>query len=241
MITLISDSIPGASLQRKSPFMDGVRFSFGFPAFNYWIFCMAFACFARDAGADLTKTMGAAATYWSGSKLLLVTLDEQSYSPLIVAATAMLLSLRLLATAISISQHTEGDLWSKLLLAPTMTCQAWEAMNRGEALPAHHRRAFLAGVCITFFVGDLVCTALASLTPVPLSPTAMMCMAMLLPLFYVMKLLGDAISASASAMLVIAFFSEPLIARTAPNASVLIAGLSSFALVSTFRKLRSAR
>jgi len=240
MITLISDSIPGASLQRKSPFMDGVRFSFGFPAFYYWIFCMAFACFARDAGADLTKTMGAAATYWSGSKLLLVTLDEQSYSPLIAAATAMLLSLRLLATAISIAQHLEGDLWSKLLLAPTMICQAWDGMNRGESLPAHHRRAFLAGVCVTFFVGDLVCTAVACFAPITLSPTAMMCMAMLLPLFYVLNLLGGAMSTSAVAMLAIAFLSEPLAARMAPNASALIAGVGSFALIAAFRKWRSA-
>jgi len=41
-------------------------------------------------------------------------------------------------------------------------------------------------------------------------------------------------------MLAIAFVGEPLVARMAPNASVLIAGVGSFALIATFRKWRSA-
>ena len=240
IMTLISDSIIGASLRGKSPFMDGVRASFGVPAFCSWLSCVAFAYFARDAGADWTKTMAAAVTNWSGSKLLLITIDEQIVSPLLVAATALILSLRLLPTATLISQHMEGGLWSKLLLSPTMTCRAWGAVDRGEALPANNRRAFFAGLCITFFVGNLVCTAVACFAPITLSPVAMMCMAMLLPLFYVLNLLGGAMSTSAIAMLAIAFVSEPLVARMAPNASVLITGLGSFALIAAFRKWRSA-
>ncbi len=139
-----------------------------------------------------------------------------------------------------ISQHMEGGFWSKLLLSPMMASTAWASVDSGEALPANNRRAFIAGVCITVFVGDLVCTAAALFAPVTLSPAAMMCMAMIAPLFYILHLLGAAMSTSASAMLAIAFLSEPLIARMAPNASILIAGLGSFALIATFRKLRSA-
>ena len=131
----------------------------------------------------------------------------------------------------------EGGFWSKLLLSPMMASTAWAAVDSGEALPANNRRAFLAGVCVTFFVGDLVCTAAAWFAPVTLSPAAMMCMAMIAPLFYVLHLLADAMSTSASAMLAMAFFSEPLVAPMAPNASVLIAGVGSFALIATFRKL----
>jgi hypothetical protein len=68
----------------------------------------------------------------------------------------------------------------------------------------------------------------------------MMCMAMITPLFDMLNWLSGAKSASAIAMLAMAFFSEPLVAHLAPNASVLIAGLGSFALVLTFRKLRGA-
>jgi len=220
--------------------MDGVRFAFGVAPLIYWLSCMAFASFAHDAGADWTRIMAAAVTNWSGSKMLLITIDEQSFSPLLVAATALILSLRLLPTATLMSQHMEGGLWSKLLLAPMMRCRAWGAINWGEALPANQRRAFFAGLCVTFFVGNLVCTAAACFAPITLSPTAMMCVAMLLPLFYVLNLLGGAMSTSAVAMLAIAFVGEPLVARMAPNASVLIAGVGSFALIATFRKWRSA-
>lgn len=227
--------------QENRAFMDGVLFAFSLPGVCYWTSCIAFVYFARDAGADWMKTITAAAANWPSSKVLLFTVDEHGYIPLIIAATTLLSSLCLLPTATLISHHMEGGLWSKLLLAPTMTYTVWVAVNRGAALPAKNRQAFLAGLGITFLVGNLVCTAAAWFAPVTLSPAAMMCMAVITPLFYGLNLLGGAISASATTMLAIAFFTEPLIARISPQGSVLFSGLASFALIWTFRRLRSAR
>ena len=219
--------------------MDGVRFAFSLPGFSYWASCIAFVYFARDAGADWMKTISAAVTNWSSSKVLLVTVDEHSYIPWLLAATTLISSLCLLPTAILISHHMDGSLWTKLLLSPTMTYVVLVAIKRGEGLPSKNRQAFLAGVCLAPFVGNLVCTAAAWFTPITLSPPAMMCMAMITPLFYGLHLLDRAMSASATAMLALAFFTEPLFARMAPNASVLIASFGSFALIATFRKLRN--
>ena len=238
---LILDDDNNSRLPNKSAFIDGVRFAFGLPAFCYWVSCIAFVYFARDTGADWTKTIAAASTSWTSSKLLMVTVDENHYAPWLVAATTLTSALCLLPLATLISHHMEGGLSAKLLLAPTIINAVWVAIHRGEALPAKNRQAFLAGVCVTLFLGNLVCTAAAWFVPVDLSPAAMMCMAMITPLFEILTWLSGANSASAIAMLAMAFFSEPVVAHLAPNASILIAGLGSFALILIFRKLRRAQ
>jgi len=187
------------------------------------------------------KTILAASTSWTSSKLLMVTVDENHYAPWLVATTTLVSALCLLPLATLLSQQMEGRLFGRLLLAPTIITAVWVAIRRGEALPAKNRHAFLAGVCVTFFLGNLVCTAVAWFAPVVPSPAFMMCMAMITPLFDMLNWLSGAKSASAIAMLAMAFFSEPLVAHLAPNASALIAGLGSFALVLTFRKFRGAQ
>ena len=54
---LILDLQTNSLSPHTSAFMDGVRFSFGLPAFCYWVSCIAFVYFARDAGADWIKTI----------------------------------------------------------------------------------------------------------------------------------------------------------------------------------------
>ena len=227
--------------QSGSAFLDGARCAFGLPAFCYWATCIAFVYFARDAGADWMKTILAAATNWSSSKLLMVTMNENHYAPLLVATTTLMSTLCLLPLATLMSHHMEGRLSGRLLLAPTMINAAWVATRRGEALPAKNRQAFLAGVCVTLFFGNLLFTLAAWFAPMDLPPEAMMCMAMITPLFNMLICLGGAMSTSAFVMLAMAFFSEPVAAHLAPNASVLIAGLGSFALVLAFRKLSGAQ
>lgn len=238
---LILNHQTNSRLTKKSAFVDGVRFSFGLTAFCYWASCIAFVYFARDAGADWMKTIAAASTSWTGSKLLMVTVDENHYAPWLVATTTVVSALCLLPLATLMSHHMGGRLFGRLLLAPTMINAVWVAIQRGEALPTKNRQAFLAGVCVTFFLGNLVCTAVAWFAPIVLPPAAIMCMAMITPLFDMLSWLGAAKSASAIAMLAMAFFSEPLLAHLAPDASVLIAGLGSFSLVLTFRKLSGAQ
>ena len=166
----------------------------------------------------------------------MVTLNENHYAPLLVATTTLMSALCLLPLATLMSHHMEGRLLGRLLLAPTMVNAVWMATRQGEALPVKNRQAFLAGVCITFFFGNLMVTLAAWFAPVGLPPEALMCMAMITPLFDMLICLGGAMSTSAIAMLAMAFFSEPAVAHLAPNASVPIAGLGSFALVQAFRK-----
>ena len=238
---MIAYAMNSAPLQAKSTFMDGVRSCVCLPVFCHWMSCVAFVYFARDAGADGIRTLVAAATNWPGPKLLLLTVDENSYAPLLVATTAMLSSLCLFQTATSISHHMNDGLAGQLLPAPTMPHAVRVPALGGEAPPAENRQSFLAGVWLTVFAGNLLCTVAALFAPVALSPSAMMCMAMVTPLFYAVSLLGAARSASAVAMLAMAFFGEPLIARLAPQASILIAGLTSFSIIWTCRKLSGAQ
>jgi hypothetical protein len=239
--TLMAHNINPTRCLMDRAFLRGVRHAFGLPAFCYWASCIAFVYFARDGGADWIRTIAAAATNWPSSKVLIVMIDESKYSIFIVSVTTLLSSLCLLPTSTLLSHHMEGSFFGRLLLAPTMTYTVWVAVDRGEALPDQNRQAFLAGVCLTFFIGNLVCTALALFAPVALSPAAMMCMAVITPLFYGLNLLGGALSASAVAMLGLAFFAEPLIARMAPQGSVPLSGLASFGVIWAFRTLRSVQ
>ena len=237
---MISLPLNSARLEGKPTFMDGARCCVCLPAFRHWMSCVAFVYFARDAGADWVRTIVAATTNGPGSKLLLLRVDENSYAPVLVAITAALSSLCLLPTATLIAQHVKNGLWGQQLPAQTMPFKVWVPALGVEAPPAEIRRSFLAGVCLTLFVGNLLCAVAALFAPVALSPSAMMCMAMMTPLFYILSLLGAARSASAVAMLAMAFLSEPLIARLAPQASVLIAGLTSCGILWTCRKFSGA-
>ena len=90
------------------------------------------------------KTILAASTSWTSSKLLMVTVDENHYAPWLVATTTLVSALCLLPLATLLSQQMEGRLFGRLLLAPTIITAVWVAIRRGEALPANNRHAFLA-------------------------------------------------------------------------------------------------
>ena len=235
---MFSEQVHSEPQKDDAAFLRGIVHAFGVPAFCYWSSCLAFGFFARDAGLDWVRGLAAAAMNWPSSTLLIITAGIEGQAMALVAATALLSALSLLPIGAMISHQTDGGVMGKLLLAPTMTYTVWVAVSRAEASPHRNRRAFVAGVCLTFLVGNLLCTGMAWFAPFALPMPAMMGLGFIMPLFYGLNLLGGAASASSLAMLALAFFLEPLVAGIAQQASVLIAGIGSFALVLAFRRWR---